>query len=435
MRLLRKLGLLLVVACCTTVLAQDNTSTCSATIQQAMGVVRDSCAVTGRNQACYGYVSLTATPRANVENFDFSHEGDIANVADIENMQLSAFNAADNTWGVAMMKLQANLPDTLPGQNVTFVIFGDTQVQNGVVPIAETLAVTARSNINLRSGPAVTYRVVDSLAAGGAATAIGRSQDGQWLRIELPDNGTQGWVAASSVTADGDISQLTVFDATTASIAYQPMQAFYFRTGIGETGCEEAPQNGILIQTPSGVGKINLRANDVDIQLGSTVFLQSQGGVLIVSVLEGQAEVTAGGKAVIVMAGMQTRVLIDEDLHAVGRPIAPYPYNLALMLLLPIQLLPEEITVTDPLTQTDLSPVTVPTFTAPGSGVDLIMGDVALLVNVPLSEFCPLVDRALGLALMTRENYVELLEQSAQASTGTEREQFNQVLDKLNQCP
>ena len=35
----------------------------------------------------------------------------------------------------------------------------------------------------------------------------------------------------------------------------------------------EAPQDGILIQTPKGVGQINMRANDVDIQLGSTAYL------------------------------------------------------------------------------------------------------------------------------------------------------------------
>ena len=30
------------------------------------------------------------------------------------------------------MKLQANLPDSLPGQNVTFLMFGDVQIQNAV---------------------------------------------------------------------------------------------------------------------------------------------------------------------------------------------------------------------------------------------------------------------------------------------------------------
>lgn len=433
MRLLRIFAVFLVAACFTTTLAQNEDSTCSATIQQAMTVVRDGCAVTGRNQACYGYVSLTATPRENVENFNFSNEGDIANVGDIENMTLSAFDPVANTWGVALMKLQANLPDSLPGQNVTFVLFGDTEVENGVEPITNTLDITARQNTNLRTGPAISYRVVASLASGGTAVAAGRTDDRQWLYVQLPDNGSQGWVTASSLTAAGDISQLDVIDATTATITYQPMQAFYFRTGIAETGCAEAPPDGILIQTPSGVGKIDLRANDVDIQLGSTAFLQMQGNYMIVSVLEGGVTVTAGGKSTFVPAGSQTRILLDDNLHPVGRPSAPVPYDLATMLLLPILLLPDEITVAQPLTPEDFSGVAVPAFTT--AGTELIMGDVGMLAGLPLSDFCPLVDRALGLAGLTRENYQELLDQSALTSTGTEQQQFIQVRDKLSQCP
>ena len=30
------------------------------------------------------------------------------------------------------------------------------------------------------------------------------------------------------------------------------MQAFYFRSGIGDAPCAEAPNSGILIQTPEG---------------------------------------------------------------------------------------------------------------------------------------------------------------------------------------
>ena len=39
-------------------------------------------------------------------------------------------NASTGAWGVALMRIQANLPDTLPGQNVTMLIFGDVQIQN-----------------------------------------------------------------------------------------------------------------------------------------------------------------------------------------------------------------------------------------------------------------------------------------------------------------
>ena len=33
-------------------------------------------------------------------------------------------------WGIAVFKLQANLPGTVPGQNVSFLVFGDTGLYN-----------------------------------------------------------------------------------------------------------------------------------------------------------------------------------------------------------------------------------------------------------------------------------------------------------------
>ena len=35
------------------------------------------------------------------------------------------------------MQLQANLPDTLPGQNVTFLLFGNVEIENAVVGDSE----------------------------------------------------------------------------------------------------------------------------------------------------------------------------------------------------------------------------------------------------------------------------------------------------------
>ena len=126
MRLLRKIVYLSVLLCFTTALAQD--ATCSAIVQQAMADVQQDCAPTGRNQACYGYVSLDATPREGVQNFSFAKAGDLASVGDLDTLRLSALDVAKNTWGIALMKLQANLPDALPGQNVTFLLFGDVEI-------------------------------------------------------------------------------------------------------------------------------------------------------------------------------------------------------------------------------------------------------------------------------------------------------------------
>ena len=43
------------------------------------------------------------------------------------------------------MRLQANIPDTLPGQSVSFLVFGDVQLENKVTPTLSP-SVTVASN-------------------------------------------------------------------------------------------------------------------------------------------------------------------------------------------------------------------------------------------------------------------------------------------------
>lgn len=277
MNQLRKLIPLLLLFAFSTVSAQTATpdSTCGAMVQQAMREVESGCAETGRNQACYGYVSLQATARDGVTNFQFTQRGDIANVADLSSVQLEPLNTAADTWGILMMKLQANLPETLPGQNVTFLLFGDVEVRNAADP---------------ETHPTL-----------------------------------------------------------------QPMQAFYFSTGIAQTDCQSAPADGILIQTPQGVGKIHLRANGVDMQLGSTAFLRAQpSGIIRVSLLEGRGIVRSGGRTVVVPSGAEVGIPLNEDLEADGEPGEPYAYDLDEFHDLPLDVLPEEFEIDDPASDEEL---------------------------------------------------------------------------------
>ena len=277
MNALRKLIPLLLLFAFSTVSAQPATpdATCGVMVQQAMREVESGCAETGRNQACYGYVSLQATAREGVTDFQFTQRGDIANVADLSSVQLEPLNTAADTWGILMMKLQANLPETLPGQNVTFLLFGDVELRNAADP---------------ETNPAL-----------------------------------------------------------------QPMQAFYFSTGIAQTDCQSAPADGILIQTPQGVGKIHLRANGVDMQLGSTAFMVAQpSGLIRVSLLEGRGIVRSGGRTVVVPAGAQVGIPLDENLEATGESGDPYAYDLDEFHDLPLGVLPDEFEINEPATDEEL---------------------------------------------------------------------------------
>lgn len=277
MSFFRKLLPLFVLLAFTTVLAQNaaQDTTCGAFVQQAMSQVESGCGETRRNQACYGYVSLEATPREGVTTLQFTRQGDLANVADLSSVQLDPLDTEADTWGIVLMKLQASLPETLPGQNVTFLLFGDVEIRNAV----------------------------DSEA-----------------------------------------------DPT-----LQPMQAFYFSTGITQTNCAAAPADGVLIQTPDGVGKVHMRANGVDIQLGSTAFLRAQPEEnLIMDVLEGESSVRSDGKTVVVPDGAEIEIPIDEDLQAVGEPGEPYAYDLEFLEDLPIEILPEEFEIDEPASDEEL---------------------------------------------------------------------------------
>ena len=432
----RKLIPLLMLLLYSAVLAQENI--CESIVQDAISIVQDECAATDRNQACYGYVQLQATPREGVEEFTFEQAGDLVNVADVETLRLSSLDEDSDTWGIALMKLQANLPASLPGQNVTFVLFGNVEIQNAVEPGEElaTIEISANDGINVRSGPSTDYRVVGSLTRDEAVIANGRNEDGSWLRIQVPDSDTLGWVFAELVTTEDDASALSVVDANETNVPFAPMQAFYFRTGIGSTSCAEAPPDGILVQTPEGAGRIELRANDVDIQLGSTAFLQSEPGEnMTVSVVEGEGVITADGVSVTVPAGAQVEIPIDDDLRASGPPGEPEPYDFDAVDTLPIDMLPDTITIAEPAEAAAIEEINSsgpPPVAPDGSGS--LPPELSMFAGMDQTMICTAFDQSLGQAGMTRQSYIDQLNQIRPFMPAESLEQVDQFIAMLNAC-
>jgi len=117
-------------------LSSASAATCEMLIDDIVNTLDSVCEATGRNQVCYGNLQIQVQPRLDLPAdtpFTFEREGDIANIADIESMQLSPLNLEQGVWGLALMQVQADLPETLPGQNVTILFFGDVQVINNPV--------------------------------------------------------------------------------------------------------------------------------------------------------------------------------------------------------------------------------------------------------------------------------------------------------------
>jgi len=102
---------------------------CQAILTKAYQSIQDSCGTLGRNKACYVNDNVSAELSSGASG-SFSTPGDILPIKAIRSIAASPLDLQNQTWGLSLLKLQANLPDTLPGQNVTFLVYGGTSVEN-----------------------------------------------------------------------------------------------------------------------------------------------------------------------------------------------------------------------------------------------------------------------------------------------------------------
>ncbi len=240
--------------------------TCDQLVTLAETTVGLVCNNMGRNQACYGnrLVSVDFAPNS---PFTFQKSGDVVDLLAVRRLSTSPLNMNTRDWGIAVIKAQANLPDALPGQNVTFLLFGDTTVDN-----------------------------------------------------PSPD-----------------------------------MRAVTVSTRIGGTNCADAPNNGVLIQSPQG-SNVAMKINGADVTLGSTAFVTTNSDTqrMTFAVLEGEGIISAFNTTQTVLPGMKTGIPLGgpDGLQAAGAPSAPSPYDPTTLVNLPVNLLDRPITVPPPATET-----------------------------------------------------------------------------------
>jgi LysM repeat protein len=323
--------ILLMLACFTEVLGQAYD--CPALVNTALQNVERICSDTGRNQVCYGNLALEATFQAGFQSATFREPGDQVDLDHLGTLRSTAADPNSQVWGVALMRVLANVPDTLPGQTVTMILFGGAQVENAVVddPNAATSDIILQDDTVLLASPSADGQIVGVLLSGDSATVWGKSSDNLWLRIEMHDQDQRlGWIPVSEVDDPNNLPET-------------PMQAFYLRPNFAGQSCVDAP-DGMLVQTPGEGVKVNLTVNEVRIELGSTAFLSVDStNELAINVLEGQGQVQAGGFSVDVPGGYRTEVTLDSEGTASSAPGQPEPYDAAALGSLPIVLLPEQV--------------------------------------------------------------------------------------------
>ncbi len=124
----------------TSVAAQE---TCSAFVNQALQQLSTNCGDLPRNNACYGYTNVAATFFDAFAPDAFSQPNDRVELASLQSITTSPLNVETQEWGIAVVKAQANLPDALPGQAITFLLLGDVQLTTAVEQGSDEQPMTA----------------------------------------------------------------------------------------------------------------------------------------------------------------------------------------------------------------------------------------------------------------------------------------------------
>jgi hypothetical protein len=295
---------LVIMLAATPVLAQQ---TCPLLVQEALQALGNNCAGLERNSACYGYNRVQASFSEPMDEGFFSQVADRALLTMMQTLRTFPLDTSLNEWGIAVMNVQANVPNSLPGQAVTFLLVGDAEVENDVdaedafLP-ADPLEVTTSGIANLRGTSDFNAPIVVTLPVGTILPADGRSDDGLFLRVVY--EGQVLWVNADAVNGNAAVNALPTLNDSERT----PMQAFYFSSGVGETACNEAPSL-VAVSSPNNLS-VNLSVNGAEISVGSLITFRNTGDGAVMTVIEGSVENEDG---LVIPAGQASDLELDED--------------------------------------------------------------------------------------------------------------------------
>src|SRR5215207_3289417 len=109
-----------------TAMSQRNAS-CQVLINKAIQSSDSFCGQTHSNNVCYGNTTIQAelAPDATQR---FSERGDIVAVNELRRLSAAPLDPENDEWGIAVFKVIANLPRSLPGETITMVVFGNTTI-------------------------------------------------------------------------------------------------------------------------------------------------------------------------------------------------------------------------------------------------------------------------------------------------------------------
>ncbi len=118
---------------CTVAIVHAQATECPQTVESALNSVAEVCTPMSRNAACYGAKTVDSVTFDNPRPVDFfTNPGDHSELLKLREIHPLPLNKSDNSFGVALLNVQANVPNTLPGQAVIFMLMGDAKLTNEV---------------------------------------------------------------------------------------------------------------------------------------------------------------------------------------------------------------------------------------------------------------------------------------------------------------
>ncbi|MEM9952116.1 MAG: hypothetical protein AAF846_10975 [Chloroflexota bacterium] len=295
------------VACLLSVsIAVAQFSDCSPYLMTALESVQTYCDELGRNQVCYGNTLVEATFSSEAPA-TFAFPADIVDVTNLNTLQPSPYSDNPHQWGIALFNLQADFPQTLPGQSVIMLALGNVGLDNQVMPenaitYDQTMTVVTTVSSNLRASPDITASIMDGVPANTQLIVYGTDATQSWLRLEQA--GLPLWISRSVVQTDDNLDDLPIITGGINST----MQTFRLSSGMGAPQCQEVT-DAVIIQSPEG-SQTELFINDEQIVVGSTVVLTVDDTLMTLYVLDGRAIV---GEDVGLAEGYAMQIDLIED--------------------------------------------------------------------------------------------------------------------------
>jgi len=186
-------------------------STCPALVEQALTALGNNCSGLDRNSACYGYDHVEATFSEEVAPDFFTRPAQRTGLTILSTVSTAPLDLALEQWGIAVLNVQANVPNTLPGQAVTVLLLGDVTVENRVEATsaalpAEPITLITQSATDMLAAPDAAATIVASIPGGAVIEADAISPDGAWVRVFY--EGNPGWISTSAVSITERVTSL-----------------------------------------------------------------------------------------------------------------------------------------------------------------------------------------------------------------------------------